>query len=255
MNIYARIITSVVLTITVIVVVNKGITDQNQSFYYITIVGALIGMLAFVIISRPGPRIEARSERQPDEAELEDEVDNSRKDKRDELILDLIKRRYDSELARLNSIDSKGGNLIGFVSVIVGLLVGIAGLEFIKEISTPLSAIPYFIGLGMLVASISCALYAIKVRTYLAVPDASRLLERYVEAEYRVVIRRVAGTMRDSINQSETVNNIKARWIDRSWYFLIGGLFFIVVFILFTAISSDVHPPSDIFPSPRLLPV
>ncbi len=250
----ARKIIIAVLTIIVIGVLYIGIANQSQGVFHILVVGALLGILSFVIISRSIPQLQVRPGNPPLETILEDEADDCRKEKRDELILDLIKRRYDSEIDRLNSIDSKGGNLIGFVSVIVGILVGIAGLEFIQETSTPLTSIPYFMGLAMLISSISCAMYAVKIRNYLAVPDVSRLMDRYVEAEYRIVIRKVAGTMRDSVKLSEVINNTKARWIDRSWYFLIGGLFFIIVFMFLSAISGDVHAPDNTFPSPRLLP-
>ena len=40
------------------------------------------------------------------------------------LIFDLIKRRFGGEIYRANELDSKAGNMAGFVSVVIGLLLG-----------------------------------------------------------------------------------------------------------------------------------
>ena len=40
------------------------------------------------------------------------------------VIFELIKRRFDNEGERTNSLDGKAGNFVGFVSVVVGLLLG-----------------------------------------------------------------------------------------------------------------------------------
>jgi hypothetical protein len=42
-------------------------------------------------------------------------------DKRDELIFDLFERRFDAEIDRAKNLDSNGGNMVGFVSIVVGL--------------------------------------------------------------------------------------------------------------------------------------
>ena len=41
--------------------------------------------------------------------------------KRDELIFDLIKRRFDNEWQRVDALDTKAGTLIGFISIVVSL--------------------------------------------------------------------------------------------------------------------------------------
>ncbi len=43
---------------------------------------------------------------------------------RDVLIFELIKRRLDNEWRRINDLDSKANNLVGFVSVVISLLLG-----------------------------------------------------------------------------------------------------------------------------------
>jgi drug/metabolite transporter (DMT)-like permease len=251
----SRIFTITGLVIIVIGLVYVGLDDQRSGISYILIVGALLGILSFVILSRPSQRLRTGVSSEPTKEKLQEESSADLKVKRDELILDLIKRSYDSEVNRFNLMDNKGGNLIGFVSVIVAILVGLSGFEFLKEISTSWIAIPYFIGLSMLVTSISCALFAIKIRKYRSVPHPSHLMGRYLEADYSLVIRGVAATMRDSINRSVTINETKAKWINRSWYFLIAGLFLIVIFIIIIAISGEVASVENAFPSPRIVPV
>ena len=59
---------------------------------------------------------------------------NSQEDidiKRDDLIFDLIKRRFDSETDRLNNLDSKASSLVGFVSIVVSLVLGGGSLLYI----------------------------------------------------------------------------------------------------------------------------
>ena len=55
---------------------------------------------------------------------MSDADDKRLNDKRDELIFDLIKRRFDGEIDRANKLDSKAGSMVGFVSVVVGLTLG-----------------------------------------------------------------------------------------------------------------------------------
>lgn len=60
--------------------------------------------------------------------------------KRYEFMFDLVKRRYDSETTRSRDIDGKAHNSVGYVSVIVGLLLGsgslLAGGDALRNIST-----------------------------------------------------------------------------------------------------------------------
>ena len=40
------------------------------------------------------------------------------------MILEFIKRRYEAEIEKITNLDGKANNLIGFVAVVVGLIVG-----------------------------------------------------------------------------------------------------------------------------------
>jgi hypothetical protein len=95
---------------------------------------------------------------------------NGDNEKRDSLIFELIKRRFDSEGERTNNLDGKAGNLVGFVSVLVGLLLGagslLSGGEILKSsilLSSHVLTLPYFVGVASLLTSIGCALIALKI--------------------------------------------------------------------------------------------
>jgi|SoiMethySBSTD1v2_1073268.scaffolds.fasta_scaffold2381454_1 hypothetical protein len=70
---------------------------------------------------------------------MSDADDKRLNDKRDELIFDLIKRRFDGEIDRANKLDSKAGSMVGFVSVVVGLTLGggsaLSGGELFGDLS------------------------------------------------------------------------------------------------------------------------
>lgn len=152
-------------------------------------------------------------------------------EKRDELIFDLIKRRFDGEIDRANKLDSKAGSMVGFVSVVVGLTLGggsaLSGGELFKDLSllsNQYATILYFCGVTILLISIGCALVALKVRKWTVVPNVDTLIEKYTMLDYSEVLMRNAGEMRHSINNSEKKNKNKAFFIDLSWYALLLGL-------------------------------
>ena len=60
------------------------------------------------------------------------ESDNYRL-KEEEFILELAKKRYDNALSRWASLDNKASNLIGYVTIVTGLLIGIGTLDSLKK--------------------------------------------------------------------------------------------------------------------------
>ena len=161
-------------------------------------------------------------------------------EKRDELIFDLIKRRFDGEIDRANKLDGKANNMVGFVSVVIGLTLGggsaLTGGNLFKDLSlltNQNSTILYFVGITVLLISIGCALIALKVRKWTVVPNVNTLIEKYTKLDYSEVLKRNAGEMRHSITSSEKKNKNKAKFIDLSWYALLLGLVLIFVSYVF----------------------
>jgi hypothetical protein len=161
-----------------------------------------------------------------------DEINNENTDReRDNLIFELIKRRFDGEGERTNSLDGKAGNLVGFISVVVGLFLGGGSLLSGGNISNSsalfsnhLLASLYFIGVGSLLLSIGSALCALRVRKWITVPNVNTLISDYVTLPCSEVLRRNAGEMAKAVSKTEEQNNSKAKFIEWSWYLLIAGL-------------------------------
>ncbi len=159
---------------------------------------------------------------------------------RDKLIFDLVTRRLDSEWQRINDLDTKATNLIGFISVVVGLLLG-AGTFKLSTLSqnTPLSVV-YFIGVGLLLVSIGLALGGFKVRKWHDVPNTRYLIDNYTSLPYDEVLKRNAGEMANVVTEMEITNNKKARLINTSWYLLISGLSVVFIFIILFILTGEV---------------
>ena len=109
------------------------------------------------------------------------------------MIFELIKRRYDSEWNRVKDLESKANNLIGFVSIIVGLLLGSGTFKLSAALLYSLVSIPYFLGVGILLVSIEFALGAVRVRRYGALPDVRDLLDKYALEPYNKTLLTILG--------------------------------------------------------------
>jgi hypothetical protein len=154
--------------------------------------------------------------------------------RRDEVVFDLIKRRYDSELARTDKLEGKGHNLIGYVSVVVGLLVGVGTFQILGKLTRPEYYIPYFLGIFLLLCSLIVALTAVKITQWNAVRDVKRLKEEYLKPKYlyETVISKMTGAMADAVKKMEEKNKTKAVRIEWSWYILVAGLVSVVAYVV-----------------------
>jgi hypothetical protein len=165
--------------------------------------------------------------------------------KRDELIFELIKRRFDYEFTRTNNLDGKAHNSVGYVGAIVALLLGtgslLTGAEAFKypiQHSSP-TLIIYFVGIATLLISIGLALGALKVRKWAMAPDVEVLIKKYTVLPYSEVLKRNAGEMAKVVNDTKTLNHYKAKLIDISWYFLISGLLIVLISASISHISGS----------------
>jgi hypothetical protein len=161
---------------------------------------------------------------------------------RDLLIYELIKRRLENERQRINDLDAKANNLVGFVSVVISILLGSALFE-LRSLSSNLAvSILFFVGMGGLLLSIVLALAGFRIRRWRDVPEVQYLIEKYTTLPHEEVLKRNAGEMANAVKHAEVQNNRKAQLISWSWYFLIVGLSLVVLFIvLLTAIGVDVQ--------------
>jgi uncharacterized BrkB/YihY/UPF0761 family membrane protein len=113
----------------------------------------------------------------------DNEIDDA---KRDELIFELIKRRFDQEIQRTQNLDQKAGTMVGFVSVLVGLLLGSGSLlgddNTLSSIfkSNEVIKFTYFGGIAMLLVSVGFSMIALKVRKWQTVPNVQILISEFV---------------------------------------------------------------------------
>jgi hypothetical protein len=162
---------------------------------------------------------------------------------RDDLILELVKRRYDGVLQNASALDTKAATLVGFVSVVVGLIVGGGTFDVSVIAGSILLYVPYFTSIVILLASIFFGLQAYREkRNYPIVPDVRALLSKYTRenVSYSQVLRSTAGTMDYYIEVIERSNEQKAHDINKSWYLLLIGLVSVLVLLVFFTFTEQV---------------
>ena len=161
---------------------------------------------------------------------------------RDDMILDLIRGRYDSEQEKLTNLDGKASNLIGFVSVVVGLIVGGGAFKLSIIAGTFYLWLPYFGGVVLLLASIFFGLKAFAIRNWLVAPDVNALFPILADTNnsysYDTVLKATAGAMVTALSDTESKNKNKSDHIDHSWWLLIFGLIAVGIFLGIFAFSG-----------------
>lgn len=165
--------------------------------------------------------------------------------KRDELMFDLIKRRFDSEISRWDGLDTKAGSLIGFVSIVTSLTLAAGSFSLQDVLNNTQVLIAFFVGIGFLLTSITFSLLCVKVRKAPTVPNTERLISGYQDKSYRETLLRNGAQMSEAVRKLEGLNNKKAKWIRYSWtLFVIALGYLFLVFVLFTL--SNPHEPSEV---------
>jgi hypothetical protein len=161
-------------------------------------------------------------------------------DKR-ELILDLVKRWYDSEWQRSRDLDSKAGNLIGYVTIVTGLIIGLGTFSILDKLSSPQYYVPYFFGISALLSSIILSLLAVKVRSWKFSPPIENL-ESYLKDNNRTsesISLTASFYIIGAVSNNFKTNESKARIISWSWISLVVGISFLVIFAgVFAAIGG-----------------
>lgn len=143
-------------------------------------------------------------------------------------------------MEKISSLDSKAASLIGFVSVVVGLIVGGSSFKFSIIASQWYISIPYFFGVGSLLFSIFMGLKAFKDRNWRVAPDVVDLLltKTFPNIPYSEVLQQSGAAMVIAIQEAMRKNRQRADDINRSWLALITGLVAVFAFLLIFVISG-----------------
>ena len=161
---------------------------------------------------------------------------NTEKDKyikKDELIFEILKRRYDSAIERRHFLDDKASNLIGYVTIITGIIIGLGTLEILEKITNKIAYLLYFSGIGSLIFSLVFSLFVIRTREFRTDSNIKKLNEYFKDNKwiYEQIIIRHIDILFNSIPILDKENRKKANLIQLSWTMLVGGIILLTVFL------------------------
>ena len=159
--------------------------------------------------------------------------------KKDEIIHELVKRIADYEFDIKQILDDKGSNLIGYVTIVTGLLIGLGTFDIFDKLSRPEYFIPYFVGIALLIATIIFSMLSVRVREYRYVPVMEDLRRVMDDDQWtsRTVIRQFNTNAMDAVEEYHASNERKATWITFSWGCLVSGLILITLYVIIIAIT------------------
>jgi Matrixin len=154
-----------------------------------------------------------------------DDYTQNEKDNENKL-LELAEKRYDYELQRSKDLDSKAGNLIGYVGIVTSLIIGLGTFDLVGRLSTTLYYVLYFGGITALAASIFFSVWAIKVRKFTYKPSQAEIKYFYERPStpFRILLRINIEGMTKASGNNWQVNNSKAIWILISLICFIAGI-------------------------------
>lgn len=160
---------------------------------------------------------------------------------RDQLIFDLITRRFEIEINRRIGLDQKASSLIGFEGIIVGIFSAGTGLLFPQNSDSgpPFTFILFaLIGLGILGVSLLLSLYAFRLREWQSPPDTEYLLREYTKKTWIETLRANAVELSKALVHNTAINDNKAKYVKASWSLLVIGITDFLIFMFNAVISG-----------------
>jgi hypothetical protein len=183
------------------------------------------------------------------------EADNLEKERE---LFDQIKRRYDLELQRASDFDSKAGNLIGYTTIITGLLLGLGTFDILDKTTKLEYFYIFFIGIGLLVLSLIASLCVVKLKKFNVEPRAKDLEDYIADIDdpiftTRTYVRRTLTTMHEAISPLVFINKDKAFRLKLSWYLLVSGIAVLLFYIgLYVYDRNNTDSESNIYLTPTV---
>ena len=158
-------------------------------------------------------------------------------DLRDRFLFDLISQRQSQEWQRVHDLDTKASNTIGFVSIIVGFLLGVRSLG-VGSMLTLWELITFSIGIASLIIALVYALLAFRVRKWQLVPNVKTVIEEYTSKPLSESIQRIGGEMSKVILELEKGNNTKAVYVQSAWIFTLFGIFMVFIYTIVSTLTG-----------------
>jgi hypothetical protein len=159
---------------------------------------------------------------------------------KEEMLLDIVKRRYDAELQRTKDLDTKAGNLIGYVSIVTGLIVGLGTFSILEKLSSPQYYVPYIVGVAALLLSIIASLFALRVISW-EFSGKIKQIEHYyndVKRTNESIALVTFHSMIQAIVRNAEKNESKANKIMISWISLVIGISLLAIFASIFALTG-----------------
>ena len=166
-------------------------------------------------------------------------------ERRDEVILDVVRRTYSFQYELRERLDSKLNNFVAITATIATLNSGIAFFVLDKiptrnPFYVPL-IVSFFIGIGFLVGAVVKGLLGYKPTKYTMYPeDPERLIKEYKDFSKTQVVRVVAASLASAANSNKEVNARKARTINWVFYLIILGILTLLAFSVFMVVALGI---------------
>jgi disulfide bond formation protein DsbB len=188
-------------------------------------------------------------ERLENAAMTNDDENNKRAQElgRAEMVYNIIKARYDLAWKNKCILDEKASRIIGFVGILITLYVGVSNFTLKNiskddEINLYINIRPYYIllfifllGVISLLCSLLIALRAYSIKKWLVNPNPNAFLNNYADCESKSeveILGTLSRTTANDIEQNETTNDERGRYITWAIYTLVSGIFLSVAFVV-----------------------
>jgi hypothetical protein len=157
--------------------------------------------------------------------------------KYDQVAYEILKERFFSELSRIDALDQKANNTIGFVGIILSFISAL-GIYLIKDLPPSTNLFAFYIclflfGVVLLVVSIFCALIATSVKDYDEFPEKTEeFLKEVKYASKEQIIDASIEAYDYCINKNKKVINEKAEFLMKSFNFLFIAILVNISFMM-----------------------
>jgi hypothetical protein len=173
----------------------------------------------------------------------------------DEKLYEFAEKRYNFEMQRAKDLDGKAGNIIGYVSIITALTLGLGTIEIIEKVTRVELFYLFFGGVLALVVSIISSLFVVKVRRFQIRPNYENLefFFNQLQPDYLTLLRNNASDLIKAFKENFKVNESKAFRLLLSWIFLIIGIALLLLFTTIFTFETKIFPTEknqlSVFPS------
>jgi hypothetical protein len=168
--------------------------------------------------------------RYPEMVDMEGEKDDSIK--KADAGFELIKKLLENEFQDLKDFDSKAGTIVGYVTLMTGLLVGLGTFSLLEKLTKPELFIPFFAAIISFIATIIFSLFSIKLVTYKDAPGVDFIKDSIndPDKDYDQFTKEMISAMGSAIEENKSTNKRKAKLIKISWRLLILGFLLLIIF-------------------------